>query len=60
MPKGYSDDHPLGEWLKLKQFFAGVSMPESKAHHASFVRDIAAVCEAATPLVRFLNEAIRA
>lgn len=59
MPKGYSDDHPMGEWLKLKQFFTGVSMPETKAHRSSFVRDVAAVCEAATPLVRFLNEALR-
>ena len=59
MPQGYSDDHPMGEWLKLKQFFAGVSMPESKAHRASFVRDVAAVCETATPLVHFLNKALR-
>ncbi len=60
MPKGYSDDHPMGEWLRLKQFFAGVSMPEAKALRPSFVKDIAAVCEAATPLVRFLNDALRA
>lgn len=60
MPKGYDEGHPMGEWLKLKQFFAGVSMPEVKATRASFVKDVAATCEALTPLVRFLNEAVRA
>lgn len=59
MPKGYDNDHPMGEWLRLKQFFVGVSMPDTKALRASFVRDVAAVCEAATPLVRFLNDALR-
>lgn len=60
MPKGYSDDHPMGEWLKLKQFFAGSSMPVANAMRASFVKDAASVCETLTPLVRFLNEALRA
>ncbi|MCU0452745.1 MAG: DUF2461 domain-containing protein [Bacteroidetes bacterium] len=59
MPKGYDDEHPLGKWLKLKQFFAGESMPVAKAMRASFVTDVAAVCETLTPLVRFLNDALR-
>lgn len=59
MPKGYDDDHPMGEWLKLKQFFTGSSMPEVMAIRASFVKEAAAVCETLTPLVRFLNEALR-
>jgi uncharacterized protein (TIGR02453 family) len=59
MPKGYDDDHPMGEWLRLKQFFVGESMPDTKALKASFVREVATICESATPLVRFLNEALR-
>lgn len=59
MPKGYADDHAMGEWLKLKQFFAGSSMPVAKAMRASFVRDVAIVAESLMPLVRFLNDALR-
>ena len=59
MPKGYSDDHPMGEWLRLKQFFVGVSMPDEKALRTAFIMDVAAICERATPLVRFLNDAVR-
>lgn len=59
MPKGFDDDHPMREWLKLKQFFAGSSMPVANATRASFVKETASVCETLTPLVRFLNEALR-
>lgn len=59
MPKGYDDGHPMGEWLKLKQFFAGESMPVATAQRASFARDVASICETLTPLVRFLNDALR-
>jgi uncharacterized protein (TIGR02453 family) len=59
-PAGYDDAHPMAEWLKLKQFFAGSSMPAAHAMRASFAKDAASLCEALTPLVRFLNEALRA
>ena len=59
IPKGYDESHPMARWLKLKQFFAGVSLPESRCYRRAYVDEVAAVCEAATPLVRFLNEAVR-
>ena len=59
MPKGYDEGHPMEEYLKLKQFFVGGSMPESRAFSPKFLDDVAAICEAATPLVLFLNDATR-
>lgn len=59
MPKGFSDPHPMGDWIKLKQFFVGVSMPPKTSETRSFVRVVSDVCERATPLVRFLNQAMR-
>jgi uncharacterized protein (TIGR02453 family) len=58
IPKGYDPDHPMAEWLKQKQIFVGVEWQEAKCNREEFVGEIAAVCEAAAPLVRFLNEAM--
>jgi uncharacterized protein (TIGR02453 family) len=57
-PKGYEPDHPMVEWLKHKQFFVGVEWPESRSLRQKFTADAATVFETATPLVRFLNEAM--
>jgi uncharacterized protein (TIGR02453 family) len=58
IPKGYEESHPMAEWLKLKQFFAGKSLPETSSHKASLVDTIAAISEDAAPLVKFLNRAV--
>jgi uncharacterized protein (TIGR02453 family) len=58
VPKGYEPDHPMAEWLKYKQFFVWIEWPESKCLKENFVAEVAEVCKAATPLVRFLNEAM--
>ncbi len=58
IPKGYEENHPMAEWLKYKQFFVGVSLPESKCYRASFVKETAKICEELTPLVKFLNSAL--
>ncbi len=57
-PKGYEPDHPMVAWLKYKQFFVGTEWADSKCQKEKFVSEIATVFEAATPLVRFLNEAM--
>lgn len=59
VPKGYPADHPMAEWLKQKQFFVWVEWPEAKSKKAQLVKEVASVFEAATPLVRFLNHAMR-
>ena len=58
IPKGYEESHPMAQWLKLKQFFVGVAMPESACHKESLVDAVAAVCKDAAPLVRFLNRSL--
>lgn len=58
VPQGYEPDHAMAEWLKYKQFFVGTELPEGKCLKEKFVPDVVEVFEAATPLVRFLNEAI--
>jgi uncharacterized protein (TIGR02453 family) len=58
IPKGYDESDPMAEWLKLKQFFVGVSLPESSCHKASLVKSIAAISKDAAPLVKFLNRAV--
>jgi uncharacterized protein (TIGR02453 family) len=58
MPKGYDESHPMAEWLKLKQFFVGVSLPESACHKTSLVDTIAAISKDAAPFVKFLNRAV--
>ena len=58
IPKGYEENHPMAEWLKYKQFFVGVSWPESKCYKPSFVKETVTICEELTPLVRFLNSAL--
>ncbi|HEY6951917.1 MAG TPA: DUF2461 domain-containing protein [Bacteroidota bacterium] len=58
IPKGYDDSHPMAEWLKLKQFFVGKSFPDTFCRKPSLVETVAAVCQDAAPLVRFLNRAV--
>jgi hypothetical protein len=48
----------MAEWLKHKQFFVWIEWPESKCLKDKFVAEVAEVYKAATPLVRFLNEAM--
>lgn len=59
VPKGYEPDHPMAEWLKLKQFFVGRSLPAKACHSKTFVSQVARSFEAASPLVNFLNNALR-
>jgi uncharacterized protein (TIGR02453 family) len=58
IPKGYDENHPMATWLKYKQFFVGVTRPEAVCYNASLVQEVAAICEAASPLVRFLNKSL--
>jgi uncharacterized protein (TIGR02453 family) len=59
VPRGYDPGHLMAEWLKLKQFFVGVAWKEEKCLKKSFVKEIAKVYEEATPLVIFLNDALK-
>ena len=58
VPKGYDENHPMADWLKFKQFFVGISLPESKCYNELLVDEVADVCEKAAPIVRFLNKSL--
>ena len=57
-PLGFSPDHPMAEWLKLKQFFAHVSWKERECYFPGFVSNVIGVYKGLLPLVRFLNSAL--
>ncbi|HLP16731.1 MAG TPA: DUF2461 domain-containing protein [Bacteroidota bacterium] len=58
VPTGYAPDHPMADYLKLKQFFVGVTLPEASITRERFLAESAGIFEEALPFVRFLNEAI--
>ena len=58
MPLGFPADHMMGEWLKYKQFFAGVEWKEDLCYSPKFVNKIADAYDDLLPFIRFLNEAI--
>ncbi len=59
VPRGYDPDHPMAEWLRFKQFFVGKSWPEKSCQSGLFTKQVAGAFEAASPLVNFLNKALR-
>lgn len=59
VPRGYDPEHPMADWLRFKQFFVGSSFAVSKCHSPKFVIEVAKAFETATPLIRYLNNALR-
>jgi uncharacterized protein (TIGR02453 family) len=59
VPTGYAPDHPMAEYLKLKQFFVGVTLTDDTViQKPKFLKDAAKIFSEATPFVRFFNEAL--
>lgn len=58
VPRGFEPTDPMAEWLRLKQFFLGKSFGETICHQPSFVNEIVKSFKGATPLVKFLNDAL--
>ena len=59
VPQGFAPDHPMAEWLRLKQYFVGVEWKENACYTSAFLKNVAAVFEAASPLVAFLKNAMK-
>lgn len=57
-PRGFDATHPSIEDLKRKDFIAVVPVTEKFVTGASFMKDITAIWRRATPLMRFLADAI--
>ncbi|MBU1297918.1 MAG: DUF2461 domain-containing protein [Bacteroidetes bacterium] len=58
VPQGFSPEHEMAVWLKMKQFFISYTMTEEECYKKSFVKKVVDVFEKMMPLVLFLNEAI--
>ena len=56
VPRSFRKDHPAAEYLKYRQFLAGVELPASFATDPKFYRRLVELFRRVTPLARFLNE----
>ena len=59
-PKGYDPDHPLLEDLKKRGFTVGAESSEVAAGKPGFVKEVGKGYKAASPLVKFLCNAVDA
>ncbi|MEO6668141.1 MAG: DUF2461 domain-containing protein [Ferruginibacter sp.] len=57
-PKGYSDDNPAIEYVKLKSFVIRSPLSDDDVTDKNLLKKIVKLLEAANPVVRFLNKAI--
>jgi uncharacterized protein (TIGR02453 family) len=57
-PLGYPADHAMIEWLKYKQFFAGVEWKVEACFRENFPDAVAKLYAPLVPLLRFLNGAL--
>ncbi len=58
VPQGFEKNHPMSNYLRMKQFYAGVSLPENEALRQDFPKKIIEVLRIVYPLVEFINSAI--
>ena len=58
-PKGFQQDHPLIEDLKLKDFVSSEIFTEKDVCSSSFLHQFAAMCRKMLPLNEFLCKALR-
>jgi len=57
-PRGFDADHPLLEDLKRKDFIGSVELSEQVVCQDDFLTQYVEMCKAASPLMRFLTEAL--
>ena len=60
VPRGFPKDDPAAEYLKYKNFLAGVEHPADFATKPAFYPALLSTFKAIMPLVRFLNEPLTA
>ncbi len=57
-PRGYAEDHPASEYLKLKSYIAMIELKDTDLVSKDLVKKTVAAFEALQPLITFLNEAL--
>jgi len=58
VPKGFSEDHPAAELLKLKQITAWRTFTDAEVTAPSFAAEVVATVKALDPFLRYLEEAV--
>ena len=58
VPRGFAKDHPAADFLRYRQFLAGVERPSSFASSPTFYPRLLEVFKAVAPVARFLNESL--
>lgn len=58
LPKGYSADNPMIEFLKQKSIIASANFKDSEITKQDFMKSLTETYKAAFPLVQFLNKAL--
>ena len=58
VPRGFTPDHPAADYLKLKQFLAGCTLPAKQATTVRFYGSLVRRFEQIAPFIRFLNESL--
>ena len=57
VPKGFPEDHPAAELLKLKDVVAWRSFSEEQVVQPGFANEVVATAKALQPFLRYLEEA---
>ena len=57
-PKGYDENNPAIEYLKLKSFIAYVPIDDKLTTDKGLLKHVTTLCETLAPLIGFLNTAI--
>jgi uncharacterized protein (TIGR02453 family) len=58
IPKGYAEDHPYAEWLKLKSFIVTHEFTDKQVLDKKFMKQVVDVMKSSKPLIDFLSEAL--
>lgn len=58
-PKGYDENNPAIEYMKLKSFTIGADVPDAQVLHSGFIKNAAGVFKEMNPFIQFLNEAVK-
>ncbi len=57
-PKGYDEDNPAIDFLKLKSFVVRSPIEEASTTSKTFAKDVAKAFQAMQPMINFLNRAL--
>ena len=57
-PKGYAEDHPFIDWIKLKSFITTRMLTDKEVKDKKFLRQLAGLAKSLKPLNDYLSEAM--